>query len=388
MSRAERAHRRQAEAAFRAANNLATVGSRKGTIQELAETTAHLLELVGADNRRAVSTFLHETLISSLTHTKLHKQKGHKASGGHMEALDAFAACFGASLERGGKDPEGGVASCNQPKVMAVIDEGRNLKRGVCCGIPVAPHTSVGTSLKPLVKHMGLRAKKIGSELKRVHNFVVNQRDNTKVTRKVLSCAPSTDHEQEGIIEALRQAAAIARQHDRLGSFWTKLSEHITSYADKASALCRRTPDLKGHDCARPEKVCAGGKRARSKPAAGTRRRPRRPQRRPLRSASPPASPPRAPSRAVPKLPQRAKQRRQRPAQATARAAAATRPAPAARRTARPSSPSPTPPRPVVAAAGPRNPLRRAARLPSVPPHLRPTTGRASALPARSQKAK
>jgi hypothetical protein len=246
MSRAERAHRRQAEAAFRAANNLATVGSRKGTIQELAETTAHLLELVGADNRRAVSTFLHETLISSLTHTKLHKQKGHKASGGHMEALDAFAACFGASLERGGKDPEGGVASCNQPKVMAVIDEGRNLKRGVCCGIPVAPHTSVGTSLKPLVKHMGLRAKKIGSELKRVHNFVVNQRDNTKVTRKVLSCAPSTDHEQEGIIEALRQAAAIARQHDRLGSFWTTTALGLKRSVPAGSARAPNRPRARG----------------------------------------------------------------------------------------------------------------------------------------------
>jgi hypothetical protein len=386
MSRAERTHRRQAEAAFRAANNLATVGSRKGTIQELAETTADLLELVGTDNRRAVSTFLHETLISSLTHSKLHKQKGHKASsGGHMEALDAFAACFGASLERGGKDPEGGIASCNQPKVMAIIDGGRNLKRGVCCGIPVAPHKSVGFRLKPLVKHMGLRAKKIGSELKRVHNFVVNQRDNTKVARKVLSCAPSTDHQQEGIIEALRQAAAIAQQQDRLGSFWTKLSEHITSYADKASALCHRTPDVKGHDCARPEKVCAGGKRARSKAAVGRRPRRRRqpipPQRRP--------SPLRAPS--VPKPPQRAKQQRvsraederQRLAGATVRVA--TRPAPASRRTTRPSSPtSPTLPRP----AGPRNALLSAARLPSVPPHLRPTTGRASALPMRSQKAR
>ena len=264
MSRAERAHRRSAQAAFRSANNLVTLGGRTGSIRELASRHERLLQLVGSANHTAVSVFLFTIVVTSLRYTRLHKEKGAKSSNAHLAALDAFSSCFAASLERGGALPEGGLKTCNQAKVRLVIEGGTHLDPKECCGIHVSALPGGGAGLKPLVKTMGALAKRIGSDLKRVRNFVVNQPEVSKAARRVLSCAASEEHSQEGIVEALHRAAAEARSHESLGRFWNSLETSISSQASKASTLCARTPEVKGHDCARPEKPCRGGKRARS----------------------------------------------------------------------------------------------------------------------------
>lgn len=239
---------RHARAAYRSANDLNSLGNRKGLLHSLEERSVELIRHIGTANAEPLGKFQNHIVNEATKRTRLSKKKGTNRGGGAMAVLDAQGRCFVKLLESGGKSPR------------------TPYQRRMC---ETAPNYGIqrfdpGTNVQDIAK-LGREilslCKKIGSSMARVRRLLASPPVHT--SRRLMNCGENPD-QQEGVVQALDRAAsfagaaALAERH--LGrTFWSPLQSSLKTLASESRQRCMTVYGTQGAAaCASPpRRVCS-----------------------------------------------------------------------------------------------------------------------------------
>lgn len=239
---------RHARAAYRSANDLNSLGNRKGLLHSLEERSVELIRHIGTANAEALGKFQNHVVNEATNRTRLSKKKGTNRGGGAMAVLDAQGRCFVKLLESGGKPPR------------------TPYQRRMC---ETAPNYGIqrfdpGTNVQDIAK-LGREilslCKKIGSSMARVRRLLASPPVHT--SRRLMNCGENPD-QQEGVVQALNRAAsfagAAAPAERHLGrTFWSPLQSSLKTLASESRQRCMTVYGTQGAAaCASPpRRVCS-----------------------------------------------------------------------------------------------------------------------------------